>query len=89
MTDKNVCENWHFVYQDITYPDLPHGYYSNKKTKETYGFKEGIKSIVKIMRCVFIICGILTNKKSRYVFSIGFGQWKRIFDSLLIIEFTY
>ena len=46
MTDKNVCENWHFVYQDITYPDLPLGYYSNKKTKETYGFKEGIKSIV-------------------------------------------
>ena len=32
MTDKKVCENWHFVYQDITYPDLPQypfGYYSN------------------------------------------------------------
>jgi len=49
MADKDVCENWHFVYQDITYPDLPQypsGYYLNLKTKETYGFKEGIKNIV-------------------------------------------
>ena len=30
MADNKVCENWHFVYQDITYPDLPQyplGYY--------------------------------------------------------------
>ena len=49
MADKKVCDTWHFVYQDISYPDLsqyPLGYYLNKETKETYGFEEGIKNIV-------------------------------------------
>ena len=43
MTDKNVCENWHFVYQDITYPDLPLGYYSNKKRKKHMDLKKESK----------------------------------------------
>ena len=46
MTDKNVCENWHFVYQDITYPDLPQyplGYYSIKKRKKHMDLKKESK----------------------------------------------
>ena len=45
----NDYTNWKFIYDDVTYPNLPDypsGYYLNIKTNEKHSFEQGIKEII-------------------------------------------